>query len=117
MIDLKKDILNLLKSACKSVKVVYSRPKQIKETPIITFVEENNAEMNDYLDEVTINIDVWEETQLKCEELAKLINNSMDSVGFKRINKLTLSEDEMERVNLRYYGVVDRNKTISKGEY
>ena len=117
MIDIKTEILALLKEVCPEIKVTYSRPKEVKTIPLVTYVEENNSEYNDFIDEITLSIDIWESTQLKCEKIATKINEAMREKGFKRVSKIPLPEGNINRINLRYYGLIDENKFVSKGEY
>ena len=85
--------------------------------PLITWVEDNNREVNEYIDEITINIDIWDTTFFDCEKTAMAINKAMREKGFKRGSKIPLGESEVQRINMRFYGYIDQNKFISKGAY
>lgn len=117
MIDIKKEITALLKECCPDIKVTYSRPKEIKTLPLITWVEDNNREVDEYIDEITISIDIWDTSFLNCEKTAMAINKAMREKGFKRGSKIPLGESEVQRINMRFYGYIDQNKFISKGAY
>lgn len=114
MVDIKPEIMALLKQELNGIKVTYSRPKEIKEIPCITVLESNNAEYNEFWNDITFTVDIWHKTQFEAETIAKTISGIFKELGFRRTSKLPISEEQVERINLTFTALVDSLEYISK---
>lgn len=109
MFNVKPNILILLEEI-PDVSVTDEYPKSFANLPHISFYELSNDDSlgiaNSPLSDITIQIDIW--NNRSTSGLAQIVNEKMNSIGFRRKFANDMSDPSgIKRKTMRYRGIID----------
>jgi len=114
MYDVKPEVNSVL-SSIPGVTVSDQFPSSPSQTPCITFKEADNRNYHnmktELQSEIVIVIDVWHTKSTG--QIAKEVNEKMESIGFSRQFATDLNDPSgLKRKTMRYRGIVDKRTKL-----
>lgn len=114
MYNIKPTVNQLLESIVGEDNVSDSYPDDFTNLPQISFYEQfNNDHLKkgpELLTEIVIQIDIWHNRSTG--ELAKQVNEKMNSIGFRREFMADVPDPKVKHKTMRFKGIVDKRNLI-----
>ena len=111
MIDIRENIVELLKNAAKGItdEIVFFYPPLQVNKPVITYYEaEHNTNVmldgTPFIEEIVYQIDVWCVKLAECDELVKRIHAAFNGCGFVCLSCSDMHDETLIHKTMRFRG-------------
>lgn len=118
MIDIRAQMLTLLKTAAGSTVAVFDQyPESEEAYPCVSFYEAENNEYrlaggNEYLTQIAYAVDIWGETWAEIDPILHAINSAMQGLGFRREMCGDAPQPGIRHKTMRYSAILDQDGMV-----